>query len=336
MDVRDDASPERAEATKPRSLRKLEKEESSKKLLLKKIHDRDLRVAEIIAKKEQDHAMRKKEKEAEKSHKQAMIEQIKEQNELKRIETMKRIIEKEKRAEEVRKDREEQAILGRQSAVDVRGRLERILRTSYLNRNRDRSARLASASSRDLQRNVLSRNNSSNRNVNTSEVQSERDTPEQESNFNDIDHDENVGDKAGLATSFENYIEKSLTDTSLGQGTSDGTLELEQADEVNEEIIEAKVQEKIWNDLEELQSKVSDLEDIVNAQSTNIEQLHDTVTSWKLKSVLIIMAFSFILNRSSRGSNSGASKVMTASVQSLPAILSMCFDSQSGKPPSEL
>lgn len=51
MDVRDDASPERVEATKPRSLRKLEKEESSKKLLLKKIHDRDLRVAEIIAKK---------------------------------------------------------------------------------------------------------------------------------------------------------------------------------------------------------------------------------------------------------------------------------------------
>ena len=103
-----------------------ENEETLKEVLLKKIKEKDDRVAQLLAKKEQEKIRRQQLREAEDLYKKSVLNKIKEEDERKRQETLRKILSKGKRADELLKERELLAIAGRLNAVEVRERLERI------------------------------------------------------------------------------------------------------------------------------------------------------------------------------------------------------------------
>ncbi len=108
--------------------RLLEIEQAQKQELLKKIKEKDDRIAELLAKKEREKLLRKQQREADDLFHKSVLDKIKEEDERKRQETLQKILSKGRRADELIRERELLALAGRLNAVEVRERLERIWR----------------------------------------------------------------------------------------------------------------------------------------------------------------------------------------------------------------
>ena len=126
---------------------------------------------------------------------------------------------------------------------------------------------------------------------------------------------------------IDHYVPRSRREDQLSARLPN-TEELDASEAVyRDEDIKKEDVDAVFEELVVLENKVTDLEEIVVKQDRDIEELEATIYSWKVKSVFIIMAFSFILHRYDKGLKKSTS-VMTESAQALPSILSLCFDSQ--------
>lgn len=81
-------------------------------------------------------------------------------------------------------------------------------------------------------------------------------------------------------------------------------------------------------DIEEVENKIIELEEMVQAQNATIEELRSLVLSWRLKAILIVLATAFVANQASRTKDSRLTT--TDSLEKLSTMLSICFDSQLG------
>ena len=334
-DNRDD-TPFESPVLTPSMMSILEREQSMKESLLKKIQDKNIRVVALLARKKRENDMRKKERKAEDFYKKAFIEQIKNRNELKRQETMRKIMERERRAEELlREQREEHTMHGRQHVVEIRDR--RIIgRASYRSRK--------SVSNKELGRNMSSKIIGSTNRKSVSNRELRRRIPSQRNSA----HNKDARDDSEIEASAENETHGLLSLEDIGATWTatdlDGSIESDTIDNAyeevttnngcnkpaNEEIVTTIVHHmNIGPDFEEftnIENKVIEMEGIVRAQNATIEELRGMIYSWRLKTILIILASAFVTNRAGRKETK---TMLMNSVHNLPTLLSMCFDSQS-------
>jgi hypothetical protein len=131
--------------------------------------------------------------------------------------------------------------------------------------------------------------------------------------------DDNDDESEDIAHAEESYERPSIIHTFLEEDES----EIDYAPAIREHA------EPNFKEITEIENKVIELEELVNTQNGAIEELRQMVYSWKLKTILVILASTFI---ASRASSRRETKAMMSSAQALPAMLSMCFDSQSSTP----
>ncbi len=253
----------------------------------RRLNERKERLAEFQAKRERENAELKATKEKQAKVKSEYIEKIKQRKEDQRKETIRKISEKERKAEGVLKERDRLAIAGRNHAIHISDQLLNILDRSY-------NRRVMMETQKESQ----------------SEHESEHESPTT-ANRDESDEPEPSLSKPAI-------IQKIQANITLKSSLS--------------KMIDAPLG-FVLEQLKQLQTKVEDLETTINEKNHEIEELEETIISWKTKSICIVISLSLFLHGSglynSMKMRNSANNEARQFLRALPPYLISCLRSPS-------
>ena len=235
---------------------------SRKEEALKRLSEREERLAEFQARKARENATLKATREQQARAKSEYIESIKQRKEERRKETMRKITEKDKRAEGLLKEKERLLMAGRDNAIHMSDKLLRVLERSYINER-----------GRSTQKDFSSGINKHNSDRTLNDILDESETDIGKSKTDII---EKIKANIALKISLSKMINAPLT--------------------------------FVMEQLKQLETKVEELETTVNEKNSEIENLEETVVSWKKKSFCIIISLSLLLHGSGLFGNTRMTK----------------------------
>ncbi len=266
---------------------------SKKEEAIKRLNEREERLAEFKARKERENAHLRAERELLAKAKLELIEKVKQEKEERRQKTMRKISEKDKRTE-LLKEREKLAIAGRYRGLEMSQRLIQIL-------ERSRSS-------------IYTKKQSSQKNVvveleTSLETQRDDILETQEGNEND---DSELRESASEEDTISNVKETIRSNIILKSSIT--------------KMVDVPLQFML-NHLSQLQTKIAELEESAKKKNYEIKHLEKKILTWQTKSICIIIGLTLFVHGSglySQMKRKGSNDVVTC-MKTLPPYLIQCF-----------
>mmetsp|Transcript_24902 Transcript_24902/g.28789 ORF Transcript_24902/g.28789 Transcript_24902/m.28789 type:complete len:384 (+) Transcript_24902:51-1202(+) len=334
--IRQSSAPKKDEAIRKEMAMKIE--------VMKKLSEREIRLAEFKANKEREIAKLREEREIHTRIKMESIQRIKKEKEKRRLKTLRKISEKERRANDVLRQRERLAHEGRSHAVEIRDKLTRVL---------ERSLRKKSAQSEDL---------NSQKNSSISSHHHSQGIMQQFLSFEGktlIPHlheakesvDEQILMTLNSCSTLHENESEDMSEFLNGDGNKTNVVnnyEIKRIDKTVSKIVEdniimksttnrmTEVFDSILAELSLLNSKVKELEDLLDDKDIEIDILEENISkidAWKTKSILIILSLTLIINGAGlyayiyKDPNRSTGQDMTKCMKALPSFVIQCFKS---------
>jgi len=364
--IRQSSAPKKDEAIRKEMAMKIE--------VMKKLSEREIRLAEFKANKEREIAKLREEREIHTRIKMESIQRIKKEKEKRRLKTLRKISEKERRANDVLRQRERLAHEGRSHAVEIRDKLTRVL---------ERSLRKKSAQSEDLnsqknssisshhhrhhsqgmmQQFLSSEDLNSQKNSSISSHHHSQGIMQQFLSFEGktlIPHlheakesvDEQILMTLNSCSTLHENESEDMSEFLNGDGNKTNVVnnyEIKRIDKTVSKIVEdniimksttnrmTEVFDSILAELSLLNSKVKELEDLLDDKDIEIDILEENISkidAWKTKSILIILSLTLIINGAGlyayiyKDPNRSTGQDMIKCMKALPSFVIQCFKS---------
>mmetsp|Transcript_16228 Transcript_16228/g.20557 ORF Transcript_16228/g.20557 Transcript_16228/m.20557 type:complete len:302 (-) Transcript_16228:130-1035(-) len=267
---------------------------SKKEEALKRLNEREERLAEFKARKERENAHLRAEREMQAKAKSELIKEVQRKNEERRQQTMRKISEKDKRAELILKERENLDTTGRYRGIEMSQRLIHIMERSSFYKKKSPSHR-----------------DGSEKLVNNMEIVIEQ---------------QNIVESEGAED--DNSIEIRESDSkddnrSLVKKTISSNIVLKSS---ISRMIDTPLSFML-NQLSQVQLKIVELEETVKKKNNEIKDLENKLITWQTKSFCIILGITVLMHGSGmfsqmrlRGSNN-----LIDCMKTLPPYLAQCF-----------
>jgi len=337
--IRQSSAPKKDEAIRKEMAMKIE--------VMKKLSEREIRLAEFKANKEREIAKLREEREIHTRIKMESIQRIKKEKEKRRLKTLRKISEKERRANDVLRQRERLAHEGRSHAVEIRDKLTRVL---------ERSLRKKSAQSEDLNSQKNSSISSHHHRHHSQGIMQQFLSFEGKTLIPHLHEAKESVDEQILmtlnscSTLHENESED-MSEFLNGDGNKTNVVnnyEIKRIDKTVSKIVEdniimksttnrmTEVFDSILAELSLLNSKVKELEDLLDDKDIEIDILEENISkidAWKTKSILIILSLTLIINGAGlyayiyKDPNRSTGQDMIKCMKALPSFVIQCFKS---------
>jgi hypothetical protein len=308
IELRDDIPPKstRQTSTSRKEMVLLSRKEEA----IRRLNERKERLTEFEARKEKQNAHLRAERELQAKAKSENIERMKRIKEERRLDTLRKISERERRAEDLLREREKFSIAGRNRTVEVNEWL--------------------------LKRKKLSQRGGYSEEDNL--VETDKKIQSISHDQINIEHNEEVENQT---KAMDKELKKDVLEDKGDRHDSLSKTPCETDNKtVSLRIVEANISLKrclsqmmdsplefISDQLSQLQTKVEELEETINEKNDEIEELSQKVDSWKIKSICIILSVTLLLHGSGLYTQmkTKTSSDMKQFMKTLPPYLIQCF-----------